>query len=274
MKPTRSAFTLIELLVCLAIIGILASLLVTGINEARFAANKNRSASNIRQLATANLTYASDHGNFSPNADFRDVTHWHGKRAFGKFDGTGGYLSPYLEGGAVRMCPVFENILAESEGADFDQGTGGYGYNATYYGARPDLSGQDAPRSRSRDNYQPWDCRGNLPARIPQPAKTVMFTSSAIVRNGGVVETGNSVPYRHVQGGKLGAKATPTCHFRFRGEALVAWGDGHVTFEPPNEASTEHNVYGDLNAPHYVGWFGETDWNGPWNPRSGEGLPY
>lgn len=272
--PRSRGFTLIELLVVLVVLAILGSLVIGALGEVRFAADKNRSASNIRQLTLANLAYANDHGHFSPNADFRDVVHWHGKRFSGEFDGTGGYLSPYLEGGAVRVCPVFADILEGSEGQDFDQGTGGYGYNATYYGARPDLWDSKPAPGAKRGSFVPWNCRGNLPARIPAPATTVMFTSSAIARGGGVVETGNSAPYRHLQNGQLGQQATPTCHFRFRGEALVAWGDGHVTFETPNEASNDHNVYGDNNDAHFLGWFGDTDWNGPWNPRSSDDVAY
>lgn len=273
MKLRPKAFTLVELLVSLAVVGILSSLLITGVGEVRFAAQKQQSASNIRQLAAANLSYANDHGQFSPNADFRDVVHWHGKRVGGKFDGRGGYLSPYLEGGAVRVCPIFAALLEESQGSDFDIGTGGYGYNATYYGARPDQWNAKPPRGATRDSFQPWNCRGNLPSLITDPVQTVMFTSTAIVKGGGVVETGNSVPYRHLQNGQLGQQATPTCHFRFRGEALVAWGDGHVTLEKPNN-ETGSNVYGDDNAAHFVGWFGATDFNGPWNPNSRDERPY
>ncbi|WP_309379925.1 type II secretion system protein [Cerasicoccus frondis] len=264
----QPAFTLIELLTSVAVIGILSGLVAMAVGEARFAAQKTESASNIRELASANLLYANDNGSFAPNADFRDVVHWHGKRYGSKFDGTDGYLSPYLDGGQVRICPVFADILEASAGDHFDEGTGGYGYNATYYGARADLWNAPVAVGASRDDYIPWYCRGNLPSRIENATNTVMFTSTAIVKGGGVVETGNAVPYRHLQNGNLGEIATPTCHFRFRGQAIVAWGDGHVTFEEQNDVSTEHNVYSDDNSPHSVGWFGDIDWNGPWNPNS------
>ncbi|MGE9297194.1 MAG: type II secretion system protein [Puniceicoccales bacterium] len=272
---SRRGFTLIELLTAVAIIGILSSLLIVAVGEVRFASHKNQSASNIRQLAVANELYAADHGNYSPNANFRDTIHWHGKRVGGDFDGTGGYLSPYLDGGKVRLCPVFEDLLEDEEGAQFDEGTGGYGYNATYYGGRPDLWNMEIDSGVSLDDYQPWWARGNLPARIIDRPNTVMFTSTAIVRGGGVVETGNSVPYHHLRNGRLGERATPTCHFRFRGEAVVAWGDGHVSFESINEEyDSSHNVYDGNNDLYRVGWFGPVDWNGYWNPRSKHAQPY
>ncbi|MBC2594172.1 type II secretion system protein [Ruficoccus amylovorans] len=270
----RKAFTLIELLSVIAVLAILLSIIMSAVGNIRFLAEKNQSASNIRELATANLIYAQDHGHFSPPSNLTDTIWWHGKRQGGDFDGTGGYLSDYLEGGAVRICPIFKRLLAENEGVQFDRGTGGYGYNTTYY-ARPDMMLEPIPSGATRGSYQPWWARGNLPVNITAPSRTVMFTSTAIVRMGGIVETGNSVPYRHLQNGQLGERSTPTCHFRFRGEAVVAWGDGHVTFEKRNtRIDTSQNVYGDNNSPYQVGFFGSVEWNGFWNPRAQEQLPY
>lgn len=277
-KPTRPSFnrgfTLIELLAVLGVIGVLAAILMPALADIRRKGWHAASASNIRQLVAANKMYASEHGRYAPNANRKDTIHWHGRRKGGEFDGTGGYLSSYLEDGKVRQCPVLENVYESAEGAAFDEGTGGYGYNATYIGGSPHLLERRPAPGASRDSFQPWWTRGNLPARIEDPAATVMFTSTAIVRGGGIVETGNSVPYRHLNAEGLGAVATPTVHFRFDGRALVAWADGHVSFEPPNEVSNDHNVYGDNNEAFDVGWFGETEWNGPWNPRSHRGEPW
>lgn len=270
----RNAFTLIELLAVIAIIGLLAGLLIPLVNNVRDKALEIKSASNLRQLATANLAYLADHGTFAPNADRYDRTHWHGRRNGGTFDGSGGYLSPYLDEGGVRMCPVLEDWLDDSEGASFDEGTGGYGYNATYIGGRPDRINYRYPRGTPRNEMKRWIEMGNIPGNVPNPSQTVMFTSTAIVRGGGIVETGNSVPYRHLSRSGLGQHATPTVHFRFNGRAAVAWADGHVTFEEPNNASNDHNVYGGDNDEFNLGWFGPTEWNGYWNPRYEQQVPY
>lgn len=271
----RHAFSLVEVLTVIALVALLASVLLALTREMRYEAAKTESANNLRQLVLANHLHASDHGHYSPWSNANDSIHWHGKRQDGKFTGTGGYLSPYLDDGKVRLCPIFASFTDSREGNAFDEGTGGYGYNATYIGGTPLLMDSSPPPGSTRNDIRPWWTMGNQPAYLMDPGEVVMFTSTAIVRGGGIVETGNSVPHRHLSpGGHLGEVATPTVHFRFRGHALVAWADARITFEKPNEVSTSHNVYHDDNSPFQVGWFGPAEWNGYWNPRFRDGLAY
>ena len=62
----RKAFTLIELLVVIAIIAILAAILFPVFSQAKDAAKKTKSISNMKQIALASLMYASDYDDTLP----------------------------------------------------------------------------------------------------------------------------------------------------------------------------------------------------------------
>lgn len=62
----NKAFTLIELLVVIAIIAILAAILFPVFAQAKLAAKKTQSLSNLKQLALANIMYAGDNDDVLP----------------------------------------------------------------------------------------------------------------------------------------------------------------------------------------------------------------
>lgn len=68
----RRAFTLIELLVVIAIIAILAAILFPVFAQAKQAAKKTSSLSNVKQLSLANVMYAGDNDDLFPD-QFRDA---------------------------------------------------------------------------------------------------------------------------------------------------------------------------------------------------------
>ena len=65
-SPCRRGFTLVEILAVLAIIGVLAGLLLSGIVAARNAAGKQHTRVIITQIEAAITRYQNDYGDFPP----------------------------------------------------------------------------------------------------------------------------------------------------------------------------------------------------------------
>ncbi len=65
--PVHQGFTLIELLVVISIIGLLVSLLLPALAQARETARLMQCMVNVRSLATASLAFSVDHEDWLPN---------------------------------------------------------------------------------------------------------------------------------------------------------------------------------------------------------------
>src|SRR4030095_2988685 len=169
MKPR--AFTVLELLATVAVIAILAALVGTVLGFARSRADAAKCIGNLRQLATANLTYAAENGGqYCPAQEPTNMIRWHGvrKSVNTAFDPTRGPLAPYLGArGRVKICPALERVLKGF--ATFEEGTGGYGYNAAYIGGTPG------------DPFTPARL-----AAVQSPATVVMVNDSALPRRDGL----------------------------------------------------------------------------------------
>lgn len=253
-------FTLTELLVVLAVIASLAALAVLGTRRVITSARIVESANNLRNLAIANNTYLSDYGVYCPADDRFNNRRWHGARSdtSSRFDPTKGFLSPYLgKSMRVNTCPLFRAMVEGS--SSFEDGTGGYGYNAAYIGGLP-----GGPFDRS--TYLRISQR---PANVTNPSRTVMFTTTAYARQGGLQEYPYcEPPFWDYGGGPSGARPSPSVHFRANGKALVAWCDGSVSAESRNGAAGGDNPHGGDAAEHKLGWLGPEENNGWWNPAN------
>ncbi len=76
-RDHRNGFSLSEMLVTVALIGILASLLVPGLQSSRRTAMALKGASNLRQLAAAQLLYAGDNnGSFTLTWFYENSASW------------------------------------------------------------------------------------------------------------------------------------------------------------------------------------------------------
>lgn len=248
---------MVELLVTLAIITVLATLGFQGYRSARLRANEAVSTANLRQLAAANLLYAADHFTYSPASDRFNRIRWHGGRAKGrsKFDPAKGYLSEYLGGsGRVGVCPEFLRHLSGTN--SWEDGSGGYGYNAVYLGG-----------------YLNYDDSGNpvpqRPGNVGKPERTLMFATTALSKAEGIQEYPFAEAPKFVdsEGNITGEASQASIHFRFNGRALVAWCDGHISSER-SQGEAQKNVYGGNNKEANIGFCGPTANNGWWNPEN------
>ena len=252
-RRASRAFSLLELLVVFAIIAILAALIFSGFKSARETASATKCLSNLRFLAEANGRYASEHdGQYCYAQERNNLVRWHGARvAIGRrFDHAEGPLAPYLgRDGKLKECPAFEQYLSGTD--SFENGSGGYGYNAIYIGGTP------------RDRWS-----GERVSNVTRPERTLMFADTALARSDGIQEYPYAEPYQWAApNGRLVAPLSPSVHFRHKGKANIVWCDGHATPELPSRLGKDTNYYGGDEEKHSLGWVGPEQDNGWWNPR-------
>lgn len=247
----KRGFTLIEVVVCVVILAVLSMLVFQMAGRSKMRANQAVSTVNLRSLVVANLTYVSDFGTYCPASEKRNRIRWHGARSGwqGRFDPAKGFLSPYFgESDRVGVCPEFRDYLAS--GDSFENGSGGYGYNAIYIGGTP------------ANPFEP-----ERPANVKDPARTLMFATTALAKGNGLQEYPFAEPRRSVSpSGVLSSALQASVHFRFGGRALIGWCDGHVSAEKA-VGSAGGNYYGGSNEAAGIGFCGPEDDNGWWNPR-------
>ena len=118
MARRRMGFTLIELLVVIAIIAILAAILFPVFAKAREKAEQTTCTSNVKQLTTAFLMYASDYDQrlpliWSASGGVDQLSGWvlyhgFGTEQAGDFEPAKGSLYPYIKNDQIFICPSDE----------------------------------------------------------------------------------------------------------------------------------------------------------------------
>lgn len=166
----NKAFTLIELLVVIAIIAILAAILFPVFAQAKEAAKKTQSISNLKQIGLAWTMYSGDYDDTIMRVRIAGpgtkVTYW-----WGSFDGTRlieeeGLLYPYSKGKGIQQDPSFPNRLRSVIGIT------GYGYNYAYL----------SPSTYSPPTWAEVPSPVNATA-VGNPAETIAFGSCARINN-------------------------------------------------------------------------------------------
>ncbi len=220
----KRAFTLIELLVVIASIAILAAILFPVFAQAKLAAKKTMSLSNLKQIDVAWLMYSNDYDDYTMPAfysqnSFVSTFWWWGYQAPPlATDLTKGLLQPYAKSTGINADPAFLNTVQVN-----NLGTLGYGYNDDY------LTVTDA-------NYNQDGIAGS---QIQEAASTLVFATSAQWDNW-------STAAGYIQGtGLVDAPSynDPTVQGRYAGQGVIAWCDGHAKSLTPVVRSSSMPTY-------------------------------
>jgi len=209
-------FTLVELLIVIAIIGCLAGLIAPSLASAIRKADEVTCASNLRNLALAVKTYASQHGGWlptaepPPNAKFPDPRYWFMNPALLANMGTGiceegdGHVLGPPREGTVLICPSHADPCVARDGKPRTYALS-YGMNGTFgLAGRPDHTEQ-----RCLSEFR-------------KPSETLLFADAW-----GRSHAPGVVLYR-------GCVADHWA-FRHNGRANMAFLDGHVEARGPDE---------------------------------------
>jgi prepilin-type N-terminal cleavage/methylation domain-containing protein len=224
-RVSLSGFTLIELLVVISIISILAAIMFPAFAQAKVAAKRTVSISNLKQLTLAMIMYSEDNEGFpvegSPPGT-NPPTYWP--------DHIFSYVkSPEIFKGPLAPPEMFTNAFADEGAFKY----GGYGYNYQYLG----------------NAAIPFTA---FPSQVQAPSDTILITDTQGVRNDNfALTTGVHVidpPLASLRGsgkpsgffgdgaecgtgtpdtrGQFGCRAAPAEWANQR--VCVAWVDGHA----------------------------------------------
>lgn len=235
------AFTLIELLVVIAIIAILAAILFPVFAQAKEAAKKTQSLSNLKQIGLAWTMYSSDYDDTlmrvrivtSPTV----ITYWWGSYNGSVLREEDGLLFPYTKGKGIQQDPSFPNRLRSVIGFT------GYGYNYNYL----------SPSTYSPPTYAETPVPVSATS-IGSPSETVAFAACARINNwSSAMPTLEGNTYLEPPSSDF-----PSFHARHSAKGTVLWTDSHANTRSPmyrtgsfgygyNSSDFVRNTVGDID---------------------------
>ncbi len=257
----KRAFTLIELLVVIAIIAILAAILFPVFAQAKSAAKKTQSLSNVRQIGTATMIYMGDYDDVTPPLFWYNPLDTSQPTSFG-FKYYPLLIEPYSKNRGIFLCPqdvADDRSVADPQGRGrFDPASGyrdyvyganpSYGYNYRYLNVQT-LAGFAGPRPLSSFS-------GVSSTSLGAPAETVLYAESTMkdksapgLAGGPMAQVTGAIGYSRIEpphpvtlnapfgrtSGWVGAFPDAQSQGQLWGRfdekrVLVTWLDGHVKF--------------------------------------------
>jgi len=202
ITPSRKVsrgFTLVELLAVIAIVGVLAAIVIPVTQSVRASARASTAASNLRQLAAAQLLYAGEHrGDLTPVYSY---TGDNPQRTWMM------RLMPYVYPEITASSQLHQRRVAAPTVFDMPEAERG------------------TPTAPALSVGMNWSIATSFGPKLyplhanPRPASVIML--------GEMVERNSDTVTAHDMGGGLGASGTPG--FRRSGDrAMMAFCDGHV----------------------------------------------
>jgi prepilin-type N-terminal cleavage/methylation domain-containing protein/prepilin-type processing-associated H-X9-DG protein len=243
----KKAFTLIELLVVIAIIAILAAILFPVFAQAKLAAKKASSLSNIKQLGTSSFLYSADSDDYfvlESNADLNLGTSLGTQLSAGTAKTWVLLLQPYIKNYGMLVDPGVGD-------ADGIYGTGSlawyynqerysqYGYNylflSPWYDCVSALSRSQTAAADSASTvlfttsqaFTTAPTRGYYQVNAPGAWPIVAPAPHACIRWDGTTGSGNWSSNPGTTKGKITSSARAVKPY---GGANVAWVDGHAKY--------------------------------------------
>ena len=242
----QRAFTLIELLVVIAIIAILAAILFPVFAQAKAAAKKAASLSNVKQLALAHLMYAGDYDDtFVANGEPRPDNNW-GWQMTWMF-----HIQPYMKNYQILRDPSDSHAVESwsgpmysfwANGVYMGQCTpswGGWNMRGIVQTNRSWVNNYNAPRGATEVTY-PAETILLCTRMKPAPGSWMQTLHGAFSPWGGVMTQSDGVDMGvALPGQKNGPWSAPVPGYNgtiadiYAGKSNFTFADGHAaTLDP------------------------------------------
>lgn len=246
-RRNRDGFTLTELLVVIAVIGILAALLFSGVSRAKGKAQQIQCVNNVRQLGLALQQFVADHHVYPLNVNLHwsdggeHATTWKTALEQAALSGRDPWALKKLGTNwwhsTAWHCPAvpLSGFTLGTKTSTTNYSFSNYGYNA--YGLRrwedPDslgLGGHKGNRVPTNSADSPYlDSPAVRESEVVNPSEMMAIGDGFVGGNGVIVDTtDNRGRLQRTSGLQDIGGSTARSYSRHQGKANVAFCDGHV----------------------------------------------